>query len=355
MPEGIKIDQLEIFQPHGIRIDPGGNAELHYCRYDGAEYLFKQFTREHRAGMDEAALRRLILWRQRLPAAEQVRLDRLTAWPRHAVRDGDGLAGVLIPVAADRFLTRTRTGLLVPRAVLALDGAGLGRAAPAVTIVVLGRLIEAVRFLHRQNVVVNDLQPDNILCAVDGIEVGVYLVDCDSMTSTRHWGRIAAPAAPDLMHEVQPTWEIPTVGTDLSKLLWVVVRILLEVPNQVGLGEADRELLAAAVPVGSRDLLLSLLDHPADGIIWDRLGELWSTGPLPRRHPTGTGPGRRPSWLPPGFAYRPAPGPPVLPERLRSGSDVYRVAKRLLVAAGTLAVATLIALAMLVRLQMGDR
>jgi hypothetical protein len=369
MTDQVGLDELQIFEPRGIRIDPGGNAVLHSCRHAGREYLFKRFTREHLGDVDDDALLRLVRWRIDLPAADRAQLDEITAWPRYAVRLGDRLIGVLIPAAEVRFLARSRNGTQVPRGLVELPGAGQDGRVPESSFAVLGRLIAAVRWLHRHNVVVNDLQPDNVLCAVAGPTGGVYLVDCDSMISMRHWGRVAVPAAPDLMDEVQPTRQIPTVGTDLSKLMWVIARILLEAPNQVGLGPRDRALLAAAVPVETRDLLLGLLDQPEHAASWDRLAELWCGLPVPADEPAPGAvppdgrswqtapavPVRRGSWLPTGFAYRPEPGPPVFPVRLRRGAGHPTASRRLLAAAGALAGITAVALTLIVGLQMGYR
>ena len=319
------VDRRElrmVIEP-SIRIHAGGNARLAFCRYAGQLYLFKDFRPEHRAEVDGSALRRLVDWRAALPPSERDELDSFAAWPRHVVGSGDLIEGVLVPFAEERFLAPAGHALLVPRVLTELDGADEpGRPAPAATVIVLGRLITAVRRLHRHRVLVNDLQADNVLCAPAGPDPGVYLVDCDSMISGRNWGRVAGPAAPDLMNEVQPTEAIPTTRTDLIKLKWTVVRILLEVPNQIGLGTHDRAALAAAVPFDTADLLLHLLDEDGDTAAWDQLGARWSTvepehpAPLiPQPKP----PARRGSWLPPDFRYQPAPGPQVLPARLLAG------------------------------------
>jgi hypothetical protein len=316
MSEPVDRSELEFVTVPGIRIHEGGNARLYFCRYAGEPYLFKDFRPEHRAEVDGPALFRLVDWRTALPPAERGELDRFAAWPRHVVGSGDLIEGVLIPFAEERFLAVAGPALLGPRGLTELDGAEEpGLPAPPATVVVLGRLITAVRRLHRHGILINDLQPENVLCAPAGPDLGVYLVDCDSMISGRHWGRVAAPTAPDLMNEVQPTQAIPTPRTDLVKLKWTIVRVLLEVPNQVGLGTDDRAALAAAVPAGTGELLLHLLLADGDTAAWDQLAARWSNVRLPLIPPSRP-PSRRGSWLPPDFAYRPAPGPQVLPARL---------------------------------------
>jgi hypothetical protein len=314
MNDQIDVRDLRPLADPGIRLDDGGQSTLEFCRYEGSPWLFKRFTDRHRAGVDAEALLRLVRWRTALAPADRDALDVVAAWPRHLVRSG---GGVLVPLAPVDFLRRTPRGL-APRGLTELDGAGRDGRAPAETVAVLGALITVVRGLHRQEVVVNDLQADNVLCAPSGPRAGVHLVDCDSMVSYRHWGQVAPTAAPDLMNEVQPTREVPSVGTDLTKLMWLVARILLDAPTQVGLGSRDRAVLAAAVPASA--LLLAVLDRPADAAAWDQLGAAWSAVAAPpppvAQQPA---PVRRRSWLPADFSYRPDPGPPVLPARLRPG------------------------------------
>lgn len=320
--------------PHGrlraqvarhVLIEDGGNAVIDWCRYGEDVYLFKRFREEHRNVVDEAALVRLVLWRRSLPPDRRSRLDTFTAWPRYVVRDGDGrVAGVLIPAAGHRFFRATWDGRLTPRGLYVLLGVG-GRPGVPVPerIRVLARLIGAVRWLHRCGVVVNDLQPENLLYSVDGRDTAVYIVDCDSMVSVRHWGRVAPPAAPDLMTEVLPAGTEPTVEADLTKLFWLVTRVVLDDPSVTGLGARDEAELFAAVPGHSRGHLSALVRDPTDAAAWDALVEAWHAAPpspppqppepLAQRQDPGRG------WLPPGWSYRPAPGPPVLPARLRGG------------------------------------
>lgn len=335
MRDEIDARDLGFFDSRGIRIDAGGNAVLTFCTYRGTPYLFKRFTQEHRAQVDEHALLRLIRWRAGLAPDERAGLDAVAAWPRYLVRLGARVDGVLVPPAPPGFFAMSRSHMRTPRGLTELDGAAPGSPAPSGTIAVLGHLITVVRDLHERGVVVNDLQPDNVLCAPEPPSPGVYLVDCDSMVSGQHWGQVAAPAAPDLMNEVQPTSQHPTIATDLHKLMWTVVRVLLEEPTQVGLGPSDRALLAAAVPPDSAGLLIHLLGSPGDAVAWDRLARQWSavTAPVTARPMLPAAPAvpyRRRSWLPADYAYQPDPCPPVLPARLRHENrlDALRAALR---------------------------
>lgn len=353
----VDIRELETFDPQLVRIDPGGNATLRWCRYRGQQYLFKEFTTKHLSDVNKDALVRLIRWRESQSGADRDRLDALTAWPRHTVREDGRLTGVLIPAADSRFFASGRHGVRTPRSLSDLTGWGPGTPAPQLTFAVLGHVILAVRWLHSRGVVINDLQTENVLYAADPVHPAVYVVDCDSMVSGRNWGRVAGPAAPDLMDEVMPTISIPTPGSDLTKLMWTVVRVLLEIPNLTGLGPDDRAMLATAAPAGTRELLLAVVDHPADGPAWDRLAEQWTRLTTEQDGSMiSTAPLRR-GWLPPGYAYQPDPGPPVLPARLRPGyvpPAVRAAVERLVVTAVSLIGITGVVFAVIIGIRMGD-
>jgi hypothetical protein len=354
----LDASRLAFFDAAGVVIENGGNAELRWCRHQGVDHLFKQFSPEHRAVVNERNLLRLVRWRRDLPAAVRERLDALTAWPRAAVQLDGALAGVLITAAGPRYFTRRRDGNRTPRALTDLIGAGSpGARVPPETFTVLGRLILAVRWLHAHQVIIDDLQPENVLYAVDGPATGVYVVDCDSMVSPEHWDQVGPSAAPDLMHEVQPAGGPATVATDLGKLKWIIVRILLEEPSLTEIGQDSVDRLADAVPRSSRPTLLGLLEQPVDGAAWEKLGRQWSAMPAPaaeRRAPEPAPPARPRGWLPAGYAYEPAPGPPVLPARLRGrGPGALRraMARRTTPVLATLAAIAGVLITVLVRLR----
>ncbi|BCB84727.1 hypothetical protein [Phytohabitans suffuscus] len=363
MADAPTVDEarLEPVDPGGVARLSGGNATLHWRRLDGWTWLYKRFTDEHRGGVDEAALTRLIAWRLALPEGARRRLDLLAAWPRFAVQAQGRTTGVLIPAAAEPFFDRRADGRRTPRVLGEMaGGAGSGGAVPPETLTVLGRLILAVRFLHSLDVVVNDVQPDNVLFRVDGQGTGVYLVDCDSMASV-HWGRVGPMTAPDLMSEQVPAGAEPAVSTDLTKLFWVVARVLLDEPTVIGLGRPQRTQLLEMLPAAARPPFGALLDDPADAASWDRLGEQWALvrpfmpaapGPPlpPPAVPVQHLPTQPRGWLPAWYSYQPDPGPPVLPPRLR-GDRVARVGRRLasliFTRSGTLAGVTAAALTVL--------
>jgi hypothetical protein len=153
----VDVRDLAFFDPPSLVIEDGGNAHLRWCRYGDRVLLCKQFTEKHLAAVDAEALRRLIRWRLDLPADERERLDEFTAWPLATVTEHSVLIGVLVPPADERFFSIRRNGRRTPRDLFELPGAGAGGPVEAGTLIVLGRLVEAVRRLHGHGVVVNEL------------------------------------------------------------------------------------------------------------------------------------------------------------------------------------------------------
>jgi hypothetical protein len=323
-------DLVPLVDPDTV-IESGGNAHLSRIRYVGEEFLYKRFRDEYLLDVDERALRALVAWRGDLPAATRDRLDELAAWPRHLVRGGDGaVCGLLMPVAAHRFFRPRRDGGRTPRTFYDLLAAHRSAAAPpAQKLTACAHLVRAVLWLHDLGVVVDDLQPDNILCATTGV---VYLVDCDSMVSPRDWGRVARPVAPQIMSDVVTPDRPAGPDTDLHKLAGVLLWVLLDDAGVVRAGPAEHARLAATVSPEVADLLVGALDVAPAPDVWRRAADHWlelaataGTRPTgraaaPRPAVPPAGPARRP-WLPADLDYRPGPAPAMFPPRyaLRTG------------------------------------
>jgi hypothetical protein len=316
-------------------IEGGGNATLIPCRYRGRDWLFKKFRPEHLAEVDESALLELVGWRLELPSATRDRLDELASWPRYVVRDGSRVYGVLIPIAADRFFRLTPTGVRTPRSFYDLLPSRQYIGPPlAEKLTASACAVRAVLWLHDLDLLVDDLQPDNMLCATAG--TAVYLVDCDSMVLPGRWGRVARPAAPDIMTAVVAPDAGPDRVTDLTKLTWIVLRTQLDDFSLVRLGGRERARLAELVSPEPAAFLLGALDRMPGPDAWRELADSWH-GPARvrvgtpdearvRRRPvlvaadagyvwpartraprSGRWPGDR--W------YRPEPARPLFPER----------------------------------------
>jgi hypothetical protein len=333
MPEApltVRIGELVPVDDPGTVFEHGGNATLFRCRYRDHDFLFKKFRTEHLADVDEAALLELVAWRSTLAAATRDRLDGSAAWPRHVVRDGDRLRGLLVPVAADRFFRARPTGVRTPRSFYDLLASRHRVAAPlAEKLTAAAHAVRTVLWLHGLGVVVDDLQPDNLLCATDG--AGVYLVDCDSMVGPRAWGRVAEPTAPDLMTAVVAGRTPADPASDLTKLTWILLRTLVNEPGLTHVGDRERVKLAGIVSADTAAFLLGALDRVPEPAVWSRFADRWqelarSAGTdgvaagRARVHLAGRAtvdePRPRPAarWNP-DLAYEPPPAPPLFPHR----------------------------------------
>lgn len=221
-------DESELEFDDGEPWATGGNAEIFAVRWRRRPYYYKRYLPELRAAVAVAALERMITWRIELPGAEQQRLDGCCAWPRIIVRAGTALCGILVPPAPDTFMTR----LGDRRKARSLSGLRLFASNVAEhevdahvpeVLAALGHTVQVIRWLHGHDVIVNDVQPENVL--VDEGATRVFLVDCDSMVS-RHWGgAVAPPTAPEYINGVVTGDPSPSV--DLAKLAWCTFLLLL--------------------------------------------------------------------------------------------------------------------------------
>ncbi|GAB2603322.1 hypothetical protein Aab01nite_48540 [Paractinoplanes abujensis] len=75
------------------------HAGLIPVRAGGERCLVKRYDRP----VNEASLRAMVSWRDKLPERDRQHLDDISAWPRHLVLDGDTMVGPLIPLAGDEF------------------------------------------------------------------------------------------------------------------------------------------------------------------------------------------------------------------------------------------------------------
>ncbi|MBO4208462.1 hypothetical protein [Micromonospora echinofusca] len=322
----------------------GGGSTLHRCTYRGGRYLFKRYRPEHLREVDSAALGRQVAWRHGLPEADRARLDAVASWPLRRVRDrAGGLGGILIPEANAAFSHRGRWGERRPHTLadlIRLTAGGTVRAGAPVDVkqVALGRVARTILWLHSCGVVVNDVQAENILCRRDGS--AVYLVDCDAMLGP--WGQVCPPQAPDYMRIVVPGADRPDQVTDLARLAWVAVWLLLDDFSVVGLRQ---ERLAGLIGADAAETLMAAATAGRGGPpagSWHRLAAQWAPEHLPARsgpvsgvvvgrapRPASPVPTRRPvNWVPPRYRRPlvrhwdtdpvPVPEPDVPPRRRRS-------------------------------------
>jgi len=357
-PPAVQTGELILLDDPRTVFEEGGNATLILCRYRDREVLFKKFRDEHLADVDEAALLKLVAWRLALPAGTRDHLDGIAAWPRHVVRDGGRLRGLLIPVAPERYFRVRSTGLRTPQSFYDLLPSLSRVAAPlAEKLATAAHAVRALLWLHGLGVVVGDLQPDNILYATAG--AGVFLVDCDSMVSAQAWGRVAAPAAPDIMTVVVAGADDPDPSTDLTKLTWILLRTLLDESGLTHIGDRERARLAGLVSAETASFLLGALDRVPEPEAWLRFADHWqrlarSAGPAGTHRvrivAVGGRRADRPRSRPPGrwtadLDYQPPPAPPLFPHRYAlAGRRPHRLARIALLIGVALVVAVLAAL-----------
>jgi hypothetical protein len=318
---GIEQGELEWVAGGDTVIENGGNAHLRRCRYQGGDFLLKQFTPEYLRVVDESALAALVGWRDGLPALLRAELDQLAAWPRAVVRHDGALCGVLIPFAGDAFLRRDSLGRRTPRSVYDLGASRTRRAANLdEKLRTLGHCVAALLWMHRHGVVVNDVQPGNLLCAKNGD--AVYVVDCDS-TMSPAWGQVAPLAAPQVMTDGLVDTGAVDVATDLAKMALIAVRALLDEGGLIAVGAVEHERLTVLVGEAAAQTLVTSLEQGApDELGWARLARSWAAtghaGPsddTPQWRVVGTAGAGRPTR--PRTPYQPAPAPTLLPRRLR--------------------------------------
>jgi hypothetical protein len=268
------VDELEAYAGV-VRTESGGTAVLEPRRFRNRDYLFKRYEPEYVAQLAAKALSRLIAWRGELPDADRQQLDGYAAWPRYRVCDRGGqVLGLLTPCAHETYFHRhPTTGALEPRT---LETLRMGtRSVPIeVKLNAFGRLIEAVGWLHRHGVVVNDLQPQNALYSRFGD--AVLLVDCDSMTGA-HWAPVLPLVQPVTFAEMRTASE-PRPATDWAKLAVIVMQTMLEDEVEVP-GAREATELTRLLTVDVADFVLHAIDptryRDTDRDRWAELGRRW--------------------------------------------------------------------------------
>lgn len=254
----------------------GGNATLTPC--DDGTTLFKEFADAFRTNVDSDALARLVSWRQDLSESDRDELDGFTAWPRSVVRDGETASGLIIPKAPMAFML---DGWSAPapaaRTLATLVRPGGGAPPPVPRILgTIGLVVGKMLWLHRHGVIVNDVQPENILVNEDGSRV--FLVDCDAMAGAS-WGSVAGPAAPEYLRDVLADPFDQSPGTDFAKLAWCLIFLTLDDFAIRTLGDHELARLHNFLPRSTVDLVLAGRDpgnHSPHRIRdWQAAASMW--------------------------------------------------------------------------------
>ncbi len=286
-----------------IRPEQGGTAVLQPIAYNGRRYFFKEYNPDYRTEVDWDGLAALMAWRRELPAEDRSTLDAYAAWPRFMVLDeASDLVGLLSPRAHRAYYADQSSAEWKPRVLEMLLPAtaglpvGTGRTPLEIKLRTFGRLIEVVLWFHDRGVLINDLQPQNVLFSQFGDSV--HLVDCDSMRSGR-WAPVGPVVAPDDVWDQVPHLKKPAPATDMARLSWIAVQTLLE-DEVLKIGREHAEKLADLLTPRVAAVLLESCqsggDQTVDSAEWRQVSQSWlSDGdtptmaaarvPRPRRDP----------------------------------------------------------------------
>jgi hypothetical protein len=268
------IEALEI----GALIAEGGNSKLYGCTVGGRPSVYKQFDAPYTDKVDFDALAKLVQWPRQLDERRQKHLETISAWPTSIVVTDQGPSGILIPTLPNSMFYRRNTDTVLrhldrlgrsPRAAEALNAPFYE---PPARLMVLGRLISAVRWFHHRSVVIVDVQEENTV--FDKPRGNIVILDCDSMQGP--WGQVSPPVAP-LNYASALASLGPTPAGDYCRLALLIIRVLQE---DFGAEVPDRAILAKCMTSDAIDLLARSCDGEApraeDTALWGRLGALWS-------------------------------------------------------------------------------
>ncbi len=254
----------------GLRL-LGGNSELVEHTYRGDPVLHKRFSAAYREVVDVTALTRLVEWPARLDPVDRAWLGLHTAWPTRLTQEKGEMVGVLLPVAPPRFMTIDRKGRSSPRGLLQLSDEPT-----AELLCAMGRLTQLVLRLHRLGVCVGDLRLENTLVDLHPVS-RILQVDCDCMVGP--WGTVGPPVAPDYLRQVLPDADQSDVATDLAKVAWCVLLLLLADYSVLEIDDVRRARLATRLPVETLDFLIAATDPQTHTVVrsaaWADLSRLW--------------------------------------------------------------------------------
>ncbi|GGP44793.1 hypothetical protein [Saccharothrix coeruleofusca] len=260
--------------PLGELLGEGGQAKVYRAPAAAlpdvpGPLVYKQYKAGHAPPHGLAAV---VARRLRMDEPTRRRLDRTAAWPVRAVEEAGQVRGVLVPLIPDDYFedrvkpsgARARTLREVQH--LFIDparAARLGMPAPtaAERVLVCRDLASAVHLLHRNDLVIGDLNPKNAVFRLTDRPC-VMLVDCDSI-------RIKGAAA--VVRQLNaPDWEPPervlSQASDRYKFGLFVLRCLS--PGPFASIARDPSRLDAVLPGEGPRLLRDAL------------------GPTPERRPT---------------------------------------------------------------------
>jgi len=229
--------------------------------------VFKKYKPGHQP---PHGLRKVVAVRNGIDAAGRHRLDQLAAWPLRVVEEGGRVCGVVLPLIPSSFfqertLPGTGTWVQTPREIQNLlipiiRARVVGMPTPTVEqrLVICRDFAAALHFVHRQNLVVGDLNAKNALFRLTERPT-LMLVDCDAIRIKGNMAVVAQLNAPDW----DPPERVLTQQTDRYKFGLFVLRCL-STGEQASTTRDPRRADAALDPAGRRLLRAALSDVPND-------------------------------------------------------------------------------------------
>jgi hypothetical protein len=254
--------------------------------------VYKEYRPDHRPphGLQAVVARRL-----RMDQATRSRLDRLTVWPVRQVVDGGQVRGVLMRLIPHEFFQeRVKPSGSPTRSLrevlhLFVDPArsnrlGMPAATLAQRLVLCRSFASALHLLHRNGLVVGDINGRNAVFALDPLP-RVMLVDCDAIRIKGSMAVVRQLDAPDW----DPPEDHPSQASDLYKFGLFVLRSLGPGP-QASVSRDPARAGAVLDAEGRRLLHAALEPDPArrpTAQVWGRYLDGILTGrPAPPVAPT---------------------------------------------------------------------
>lgn len=261
-----RVDELRIMGD--FPLGEGGSAQVWRCTTpDQVSVAFKRYDRDTVRQLQPEVLRELVGWPHRLDQDDRKRLLELCAWPHAVVVENRTVVGILMPLAPREFFFDTNSGPQ-PRAftrvaVRVPDAQKRGHTYFDFPhkIARLGQLLVDLQFLHDNDIVVGDLQPNNVLTTdarpVDGVvSAHNYFLDCDSFVIA---GRGATPRLDPLPWRPPYPVQQFTATTDMFKFALLMIRCLAE---NLAANQLDYRRYVQLLPTGDFQKVDRLLTTP---------------------------------------------------------------------------------------------
>jgi DNA-binding helix-hairpin-helix protein with protein kinase domain len=220
----------------GHRLGEGGQAWVHEAPAltlpdAPGPLVFKHYKQGH---APPNGLHKLVSLRHRIDPAVRARLDGLTAWPLRLVEEHGAVCGVVLPRIPDSFfqsrvLPGTGTHEVGPREVQNLFVSqalarriGMPDVSLAHRLLICRDFASALHLLHRNDLVVGDLNARNALFRLDALP-SVMFVDCDALRFKGSMAVVQQLNAPDWD---PPEGAVLSQSTDRYKFGLFVLRCL---------------------------------------------------------------------------------------------------------------------------------